>query len=145
MTGRLVAGRELVDGVVLRLVETGIDSPPRVIDVMDIAPLGDLGDIAKLGLTLSEAKQILTRLQQVVVAVQADTTRFCVRIVRLAVMRVMSRTGGFIGWRRCLALCRCVSRGFAAPAVAMARPASVGGHIADPHPSSTNCEHMFLL
>jgi hypothetical protein len=44
-------------GWILRLVETGIDSPPRVIDVMDIAPLGDLGDIAKLGLTLSEAKQ----------------------------------------------------------------------------------------
>jgi hypothetical protein len=59
-------------GWVLRLVETGIDSPPRVIDVMDIAPLGDLGDIAKLGLALSEAKQILTRLLQVVVAVQAD-------------------------------------------------------------------------
>jgi hypothetical protein len=39
---------------------------------MDIRPLGDLGDSAKLGLTLSEAKQILARLQQVVVAVQAD-------------------------------------------------------------------------
>jgi hypothetical protein len=59
-------------GWVLRLVETGIDSPPRVIDVMDIRPLGDLGDIANLGLTLSEAKQILARLQQVAVAVQAD-------------------------------------------------------------------------
>jgi hypothetical protein len=34
---------------VLRLVETGIDSPARVIDVMDIWPLGDLGDIVKLG------------------------------------------------------------------------------------------------
>jgi hypothetical protein len=29
--------------------------------------------------------------------------------------------------------------------VAMARPATVGGHIADRHPSSTNCELMFLL
>jgi hypothetical protein len=57
---------------VLRLVETGIDSPARVIDVMDIRPLGGLGDIAQLGLTLSEAKQILARLQQVVVTVQAD-------------------------------------------------------------------------
>ena len=57
---------------VLRLVETGIDSPARVIDVMDIRPLGDLCDIAKLGLTLAEAKQILARLQQAVVAVQAD-------------------------------------------------------------------------
>jgi transposase len=59
-------------GWVLRLVETGIDSPPRVIDVMDIEAFGDLGDIAKLGLTLSEAKQILARLQRMVVAVQAD-------------------------------------------------------------------------
>ncbi len=41
---------------------------------MDIGPFGDLGDIAKLGLTLFEAKQILACLQQVVVAVQADDT-----------------------------------------------------------------------
>jgi hypothetical protein len=57
---------------VLRLVETGIDRPSRVIDVLDIRPRGDLGDIANLGLTLAEAKQILARLQQAVVAVQAD-------------------------------------------------------------------------
>ena len=57
---------------VLRLVETGIDSPSRVIDVLDIKPRGDLGDITTLGLTLSEAKLILARLQQAVVAVQAD-------------------------------------------------------------------------
>jgi hypothetical protein len=57
---------------VLRLVETGIDHPARVIDVMDIGPRGDLGEIAKLGLTLAEAKRILARLQQAVVAVQAD-------------------------------------------------------------------------
>jgi hypothetical protein len=40
--------------------------------VLDIRPRGDLGDIANLGLTLAEAKQILVRLQQAVVAVQAD-------------------------------------------------------------------------
>jgi hypothetical protein len=57
---------------VLRLVETGIDRPSRVIDVLDIRPRGDLGDIADLGLTLSEAKQILARLQQALVAIQAD-------------------------------------------------------------------------
>ena len=59
-------------GWVLRLVETGIDSSPRVIDVVDIGPFGDLGDIARLGLTLPEAKQILARLQHVVVTVQAN-------------------------------------------------------------------------
>jgi hypothetical protein len=57
---------------VLRLVETGIDRPSRVTDVLDIRLRGDLGDIANLGLTLAEAKQILARLQQTVVAVQAD-------------------------------------------------------------------------
>jgi hypothetical protein len=35
------------------------------IDVQDIGPLGGLGEIAKLGLTLAEAKQVLARLQQV--------------------------------------------------------------------------------
>lgn len=59
-------------GWILRLVETEIDNPPRVIDVMDLRPLGDLGGIVRLGLTLSEAKQILARRQQVVVAIQAD-------------------------------------------------------------------------
>ena len=62
-------------GWVLRLVETGIDGPARVIDVLDIRPLGGLGEIAKLGLTLAEAKQILARLQQAVVAVQADASK----------------------------------------------------------------------
>ena len=57
---------------VLRLVETGIDGPARVIDVQDIRPLGGLGEIGKLGLTLAEAKQIVAHLQQTVVAVQAD-------------------------------------------------------------------------
>ena len=50
-------------GWVLRLVETGIDGPARVIDVMDITPVGALGDMSKLGLMLSEAKQVLARLQ----------------------------------------------------------------------------------
>src|SRR6201999_4192742 len=59
-------------GWILRLVDTGIDSPPRVVDVINLRSFGDLGDIAKLGLTLSEAKQTLARLQQVVIAVQAD-------------------------------------------------------------------------
>ena len=132
--------------LVLRLVETGNDGPARIIDVMDIRPLGVLGDIAKLGLTLSEAKQILARLQQVVVAVQAHAiTRFCVRIALLAVKRVTSRTGGFVGWQRCLARWRCGFRGSAVPVVVMARRVSPGWHIAGPRQSSTSCEHMFLL
>jgi hypothetical protein len=59
-------------GRVLRLVETGADSPGRSVDVMEVSRPRDLGDIASLGLTLAEAKQILARVQQAVVAVQAE-------------------------------------------------------------------------
>jgi hypothetical protein len=69
MTGRSIADWGFVDGLGLAIARNGIDSPAWVIDVMDIRPLGDL-DV--LGLTPVEAKQILTRLQQAVVAVQAD-------------------------------------------------------------------------
>src|SRR5271156_1316848 len=59
-------------GWVLRLVETGADSPGRSVEVMEVSRPHDLGDIANLGLTLPEAKQILARVQQAVVAVQAE-------------------------------------------------------------------------
>jgi hypothetical protein len=58
-------------GWVLRLVETGTDNPVRDVDVMEIARPGTLADIANLGLTLPEAKQLLARVQQIVVAAQA--------------------------------------------------------------------------
>jgi hypothetical protein len=56
----------------LRLVETGIDGQSRSFDVMEISRPDGLGDLANLGLTLSEAKQLLARVQQDVVAAQAD-------------------------------------------------------------------------
>jgi hypothetical protein len=58
-------------GWVLRLVETGTDSRARSVDVMEIRRPTDLGLIANLGLTLAEAKQLLARVQQAVVAAQA--------------------------------------------------------------------------
>jgi hypothetical protein len=127
------------------LVETGIDGPARVIDVLDVRPLGGLAEIAKLGLTLAEAKQILARLQQAVVAVQADDH---------AVLRPDCSSCGQAchvkDWRlhrvaTLLARWRCGSRGFAVPAVVMARRVSPGCPIAGPRLSSTGCEHMFLL
>ena len=57
--------------LVLRLVETRTDSKTRSVDVLEISRPGDLRDIANLGLTLPEAKQLLTRVQHEVVAVQA--------------------------------------------------------------------------
>src|SRR5258708_32728193 len=56
----------------LRLVETETDGPVEGVDVMEIRAPRDLGDIAHLGLTLSEAKQLLSRVQQAVVAAQAQ-------------------------------------------------------------------------
>jgi hypothetical protein len=132
---------------VLRLVETEIDSPARVIDVMDIRPLVDLGDIAKLGLTLAEAKQILARLQQAVVAVQADNHAVlrpdcssCGQTCRVKDWRLhrVATLFGTVAVRR-------GSRGFVVPAVVMARRVSAGSHIAGPRLSSTSCEHIFLL
>ncbi len=57
-------------GLVLQLVETGTDTRGRGIDVMEISRPRDLRDIATLGLTLLEAKQLLARVQQAFVAVQ---------------------------------------------------------------------------
>ena len=56
---------------VLRLVETEADSLGRGVDVMVISRSRDLGDIANLGLTLPEGKQLLARVQQAVVTAQA--------------------------------------------------------------------------
>ncbi len=58
-------------GWVLRLVETGTDNRAQSVDVMEISRPNDLRDLASLGLTLSEAKQLLARVQQAVVAAQA--------------------------------------------------------------------------
>ncbi len=56
---------------VLRLVETGSDGQARGLDVMEISRPDNLRDVVDLGLTLCEAKQILARVQQAVVAAQA--------------------------------------------------------------------------
>ena len=55
----------------LRLIETGADGHGRGIDVLEISRPDTLRDIADLGLTLPEAKQLLARVQQAVVAAQA--------------------------------------------------------------------------
>ena len=61
-------------GLVLRLVETGADRSEtwgRGVDVLELDWPRDLRDIANFGLTLPEAKQLLARVQQAVVAMQA--------------------------------------------------------------------------
>src|ERR687894_1671451 len=58
-------------GLVLQLVETRADGRTRSVELMELGRPGNLHDIADLGLTLPEAKQLLTGVQQAVVAVQA--------------------------------------------------------------------------
>ena len=55
----------------LRLVGMGIDGQSRSLEVMTISRPDGLGDIANLGITLYEAKQLLVQVQQQVVADQA--------------------------------------------------------------------------
>ena len=57
---------------VVRLVETGGDAGARSADLMEICRPGGLGEIADLGLSLPEAKQLLTSVQRAVAASQAD-------------------------------------------------------------------------
>jgi hypothetical protein len=56
---------------ILRLVEAGADGDGWSTEVMEIAKSADLRDIANLGLSLAEAKQVLAALQREVVAAQA--------------------------------------------------------------------------
>src|SRR5690349_2885058 len=58
-------------GWVLRLVESGTDGASGSVDVLEIERPGDLGDLANLGLTHAEGKQLLARIQQAVVAAQS--------------------------------------------------------------------------
>ena len=58
-------------GLVLQLVETRADGGTRSVELMELGRPGNLHDIADLGLTLPEAKQLLACVQQAVVAIQA--------------------------------------------------------------------------
>ncbi len=55
----------------LRLVKIGAEGEGPCRDILEIGRPNDLVDIANLGLTLSEAKRLLARVQQEIVAAQA--------------------------------------------------------------------------
>lgn len=57
---------------VLRSVETGDEARSRSADLMEICRPEGLREIAGLGVSLPEAKRLLTNLQRAVVARQAD-------------------------------------------------------------------------
>ena len=54
----------------LRLVKIGVEGEGPCTDIMEVHRPDDLSDIADLGLSLSEAKRLLARVQQVIVAGQ---------------------------------------------------------------------------
>jgi hypothetical protein len=56
---------------IVRLVSLGADGAERSTDVLQLARPDDLTDLASLGLTLAESKQLLAGLQQEIVAAQA--------------------------------------------------------------------------
>jgi hypothetical protein len=56
---------------IVRLVSLGAEGAERSTDVLQLARPGDLTDLASLGLTLAEGKQLLAGLQQEIVAAQA--------------------------------------------------------------------------
>ena len=58
---------------VLRLIATGDDARCLSTDLVEICRPGGLGDIANLGLTLPEAKQLLVSVQRAIVAGQVDS------------------------------------------------------------------------
>ena len=57
-------------GWVLRLVETGVEGPLGSVDVLEIDRPGNLDDLADLGLRLPDGEQLLSQVQQAVVAAQ---------------------------------------------------------------------------
>jgi hypothetical protein len=56
-------------GWIVKLAEAGAEGPD--VEIMEISGRGDLGDIANLGITLAEAKQLPARVQREVSTAQA--------------------------------------------------------------------------
>jgi hypothetical protein len=54
-------------GWVSRLVESGVEGSGRSVDVLEIIRPSDLGNLADLGLTLSQGRQLLALVQQEIV------------------------------------------------------------------------------
>ena len=76
VTGTDMTGQEMLTWGpsmrwVLRLIETGMPSGVSGVDVMEISRPDGASNRADLGLTLSEAKQLLACVQQAIVAAQA--------------------------------------------------------------------------
>jgi len=69
MTGRDFGWLGIKDGV--GLVEIGVEGSGRSVDVMEISRPGDVGNLADLGLTLAQGKQLVALVQQEIIAAQS--------------------------------------------------------------------------
>jgi hypothetical protein len=69
MTGRVFDWLGIKDGV--GLVEIGVDGSSRSVDVLAFDRPDDLGDIADLGLTLAQGKQLVALVQQEIATAQS--------------------------------------------------------------------------
>jgi hypothetical protein len=121
------------------LVETGTAGEARGVDVMEFSRRQDLGDVANLGMTLAEAKQLLARVQQEIVSAQAQDHAVRRPACSSFGGGVMSRIGGIIRWRRCSGRRRRGCRDFAASFAVAYRRALTGCRILGRHQSWTGC------
>jgi hypothetical protein len=125
----------------LRLVETGVDGASRSVDVMVIDRLGDLGDIADLGLTLAQGKQLAALVQQKIVTAQSrDHDGRCVAPAEpLARSRITAPTRS----PPCSVRSRSGCPASAAPVAVGQRLGTAGQHIAARRPNSIRSGRSF--
>src|SRR4051794_15139533 len=90
-------------GLVLQLVETRADGGTRSVELMKLGRPGNLHDIADLGLTLPEAKQLLACVSKPSSPCKPAITRRCGRTARAAASGSASRIGGLAGSQPCSA------------------------------------------
>ena len=128
---------------VLRLIATEGDARCLSTDLIEICRPEGLGDIAELGLTLPEAKQLLASVQRAVVSAQAVSHG-----LRRPCCSACSGKCHLKDWRghHIATLFGAVTvplPRFRCPPAIASRRALVGHRVADRHLSWTNCRPIF--
>src|SRR3954447_14484882 len=128
-------------GWILRLVETGVEGPLGSVDVLEIDRPGNLDGLADLGLRLPDGKQLLSQVQQVVVAAQCrdHAGRHAGPAVPLAGSKIIVPAG----LPPCSAWSRFDCPASAVPAVGAIRLGLSGRRSAARRPSSTRSGRSF--
>lgn len=111
---------------VLRLIGTGDAICWQSADLMEISRRADVGAIADLGLSLSEAKQLLKRVQQAAVAGQTDEHAQFTPIAWAVAVGATGRTGALAGSRHYSVEWWCDFLGSSVPFATASQKASIG-------------------